>query len=142
MSAALPAGVTADSGKAVAELKRRQKTLRRGLASLANVHLQFDKPENVLFQAVLARGDRRLAAVLDEMVCSGSGWKQAMKKSNLTPEQYAINGFDEHTWFPWYVIDHGVEPGYLWREYQRAFDEKLTKACDTRICRRCGVCHD
>lgn len=142
MSASLPVGATGDARQAVAELKRRQKILRQGMSSFANVHLQCDKPENVLFQAVLARGDRNLAPVLDTMAASGCGWKQAMKTHGLRAEQYAVCGFDQSTWFPWYVIDHGIQHGYLWREYQRAFDERLTTACDTRICRRCGVCHD
>ncbi|WP_234981100.1 radical SAM protein [Desulfopila aestuarii] len=127
--------------EAVNELKRRQKVLRNGLSSLANVHLQFDKPESVLFQAVLSRGDRRLAEVLLTMADTGCSWKQAMKQHHLTAEEYAVRAFRQTSWFPWYVIDHGIDHDYLWQEYQRAFDEKLTLACDTSICRRCGVCH-
>jgi hypothetical protein len=138
----LPAGATGDAREAVTELKRRQNILRKGIASFANVHMQCDKPENVLFQAVLARGDRSLAPVLDTMAATGCGWKQAMKTHGLRAEQYAVRGYDGNSWFPWYVIDHGIRHEYLWQEYQRAFDEKLTIACDTKICRRCGVCHD
>ena len=127
--------------EAVNELKRRQKVLRNGLSSMANVHLQFDKPDSVLFQAVLSRGDRRLAEVLLTMADTGCSWKQAMKQHDLTAEEYAVRAFRQTSWFPWYVIDHGIDHDYLWQEYQRAFDEKLTLACDTSICRRCGVCH-
>jgi radical SAM superfamily enzyme YgiQ (UPF0313 family) len=142
MSMPLSSGEQGDAGKSVLELKRRQKILKKGLSSIANVHIQFDKPESVLFQAVLSRGDRRLAPVIDEIASKGASWKQAMKKYKLTPEQFAVAGFDEKNWFPWYIIDHGITHQYLWQEYLRAFDEKLTIACDTRICRRCGVCHD
>ena len=127
---------------AVDELKRRQKILRNGLASLANVHVQFDKPENVLFQAVLARGDRRLGPMLLTMADTGCSWKQAMKQHHLTVEEYVLRGWSETDWFPWYVLDHGIDHHYLWQEYRKAFEEKLTRACDTAICRRCGVCHD
>lgn len=127
---------------AVKELKRRQKLLRRGLAQLANVHLQHDKPEQVLFQAVLARGDRRLAPVLAMMAGNNLSWKQAMKQQGVTAEHYVLSGFDEKTYFPWYIIDHGIHRDFLWQEYRRGFAEKETIACDTRICRRCGVCHD
>ncbi|WP_419175491.1 radical SAM protein [Desulfosediminicola sp.] len=142
MSDPLPKGELGDSKKVVMELKRRQKLLRRELSKIANVHLQFDKPESVLFQAVLARADRRIATVLNDMAERGLNWKQAMKKNALTPEQFAICGFDESSWFGWYVIDHGIKHDYLWCEYQRAFDEKTTSACDTSICRRCGVCNE
>ncbi len=138
----LKAGEHVSSQKVVVELKRRQKYLRKGLSDINNVHIQFDKPEHVLFQAVLARGDRKIATVLDTMAATGCNWKQAMKMNALTPEEYTLCSFDERSCFPWYVIDHGIDRSYLWQEYQRAFEEKLTVACDTRICRRCGVCHD
>ena len=134
-------GEYGDPARAVSALKKKQKILKKGMAGTANVQFQFDKPENVLFQAVLARGDRRLATVLEE-IARGSGWKQAMKKHNLRPEQFALCGCDENTVFPWYVIDHRITAAYLWREYMRAFDGKLTTPCDISICRRCGVCHD
>lgn len=142
MSEALEPGKTGDSKKVILELKRRQKMLRRELSKIANVHLQFDKPESVLFQAVLARGDRRIGEVLNDMAELGLNWKQAMKRNGLSPEQFAICGFDEKSWFPWYIIDHGIRHDYLWHEYQRAFAEKTTRACNTSICRRCGVCNE
>ena len=40
------------------------------------------------------------------------------------------------------LLDHGIEGGYLWREYQRSFEEKATPPCDTGVCRICGVCND
>jgi len=141
MSFSPASGEEPDSRAAVAELKRRQKLLRTGLSTFANVHLQFDKPENVLFQAILARGDRKLAGMLAEMARTGCTWKQAMKRHRLTAEQYAVRSFAQDSWFPWYVIDHGIDHQYLWREYQRALEGKLTKACDISVCRRCGVCH-
>jgi hypothetical protein len=142
MSDALPVGGYGDAAKAVSELKRRQKLLKKELASTSNVHIQFDKPENVLFQAVLSRGDRRLAEVLEYMASSGKNWKAAMKKFQLHPEQFTQRGCDETTRFPWEIIDHGIDPSYLWKEYQRAFEERLTASCDTTVCRRCGVCND
>ena len=126
---------------AINRLKRSFAFLRQGLADLANVHLTHDKPEQVLFQAVLARGDRRLAPVLFDMARNGIAWKQAMKRHGLTPEQFAICGYDETSCFPWEIIDHGIEPGYLWQEYLKSFSGRITAPCDTLVCRRCGVCH-
>ncbi len=140
MSERLAKGEVGSAREAVGELKRRLKTLRRGLAAEANVHLSHDKPEQVLFQAILARGDRRLAPVLYEMAKYGTAWKQAMKRHDLTPEQFAICGFDETSCFPWDIIDHGIERSYLWQEYLRAFAGRLSAPCDTKVCRRCGVC--
>lgn len=138
----LEAGRMVKASKAVKELKRKQKILQQGLSKQANVSLSMDKPDNVLFQAVLSRADRRIGQVLLHMVESGRPWNQAMKLCGLTAEQFAVRGCDEKDYFAWDIVDHGIKKSYLYQEYQRAFAEKLTSACDTRICRRCGVCHD
>lgn len=129
------------ASKAVKELKRRQKILQRGLAKQSNVSLSMDKPDNVLFQAVLSRGDRRVADVLLYMVQTGRPWNQAMTQCGLTAEQFAVVGYDENDYFSWDIVDHSIKKSYLYHEYQKAFSEKLTTACDTTVCRRCGVCH-
>ena len=124
------------------EMKRRLRFLSVGVQQYANVHMQSDKPENALYQAVLAKGDRRLAPVLIEMASAKTPWRQALKKHNLTPEIFALRGYDGASKLPWYSIDHGIDPRYLWREYERAFEEKLTQACSPDTCRACGVCHE
>lgn len=128
--------------KVLTSLKEKIHFLRKGLQGEANVQLQTDKPENVLFQAILARGDRRLATPLLEMASKGVGWKRALKSSGLTPEEFAVRNYEKATPLPWEVIDHGIDPGYLWQEYLKAFDEKHTTSCDTSVCRRCGVCRE
>ena len=123
------------------QVRRRQELLRSGITGLANVHLTHDRPEQVLFQALLARGDRRLAAVLLDMVTRQLPWKQAMARQQLEVEQFVICGHDQRSVFPWDIVDHGISRSYLWREYRRAFAEKTSPPCDTAVCRRCGVCH-
>ncbi len=142
LAAPLEPGGFGDSKEVVRDLKRKQRFLKNNLADTANVHIQFDKVENVLFQAVLSRGDRRLAPVLLQMGATGCSWKQAMKREKLTAEQFAICGYGDKSEFSWYIIDHGLDAAYLWQEYKQAFNEKITIPCDTKICRRCGVCRD
>lgn len=120
-------------------LKRRIKFLKKGFSQYPNVSMNSDKPENVLFQAILAKGDRRLAPVLVDMAY-GNNWKQAFKKHGLKAEDYATTGCDKETLFPWSIIDHGINDGYLWADYMKSFDAKHTKACDVLTCRQCGVC--
>ncbi|MBW1637095.1 MAG: radical SAM protein, partial [Deltaproteobacteria bacterium] len=125
----------------LARMKKRLKFLKTGLRSYDNVQVNHDKPDNVLFQAVLARGDRRLADVLLDMATSGISWKQAMKRQGLTAEQYALCGYDQSDYFPWLIIDHSIRQSYLWQEYQKAFAGKTSIPCDTDKCRLCGVCN-
>jgi len=126
----------------VAILNKRLKYLKNGFRKYANVQVNHDKPDKVLFQAVLSRGDRKLADVLLDMAVSGAPWKQAMKRNGLTAEQYAICGYGESDYFPWLIIDHSIKQSYLWHEYQKAFSGRRSSPCDTEKCRICGVCHD
>lgn len=142
VSERLVSGEMRDAADAVRALKGKIKFLQSGLSKEANVRMTCDKPEHVLFQAVLARGDRRMAAVLFDMAAGNLSWKQAMKKNHLQAEQFAVRGYGEDEPLPWNIVDHGIKQQYLWDEYVKAFAEKPTLACDTRVCRRCGVCHD
>lgn len=138
----LAAGQWKPAAEVIKELKRKQKLLRQGLANYSNVTVHFDKPENVLFQTVLAKGDRRVAKVLRIMAEQNKPWKQAMKLAGLKPETFAITASDADVYFPWDIVDHGITKKYLWLEYQKAFKEQLSVACNVAHCRRCGVCND
>jgi hypothetical protein len=142
MSARLAPGELGDGRQALKNLKAKIGYLKKGIKGMANIHFQADKPENAFFQALLSRGDRRLAQVLYDMAAFQLSWKASVKKNGIVPEQLIVCGYDNTTMFPWYVLDHGVEPDYLWREYVKGFEAKLSVACDTSICRRCGVCHN
>lgn len=140
-SSVRPEGVVTVA-EAVASLKRKITYLKKGVAGQANVRISFDNPEHVLFQAILSRGDRRLAPVLLDMAASGISWKQSMKRHGVVGEYFATSHYTNATYLPWYIIDHSIDEAYLWEEYLKSFDSKLTVPCDTSICRRCGVCHD
>ncbi|MFN2353842.1 MAG: radical SAM protein [Desulfopila sp.] len=142
MSERLAPGELGDGSRALKNLKAKIGYLKKGVKGLANVHFQADKPENAYFQALLSRGDRRLAQVLYDMAAFQLSWKASVKNNTIVPEQLIICGYDRNTMFPWYVLDHGIEPDYLWREYVKGFEAKLSAACDTSICRRCGVCRE
>ncbi len=123
----------------VAELKQRIKFLRKELKPLANVKLKVDKPDNAYFQAVLAKGDRRLGYALLEMVKSGRNWRQVVKDYDLDPQDIVRERHKDEQ-FCWQIIDHAMNSDYLWKEYTKALSGKTTQPCDTAVCRRCGVC--
>lgn len=135
-------GEEGSAARVIKLLKSKIDFLRKGLRNEANIRMNHDKPENVLFQAVLARGDRRLAQVLASMAQGGIPWKQAMRRHDLKPELYAIHQHGKDDYFPWNIVDHRIEQGYLWHEYQKSFQARTTVPCDTSVCRKCGVCGD
>lgn len=122
-------------------LKARLRYLRGQLAGLPNVKISADHPDKAFFQAVLARGDRRLGNGLLAMVKTGRNWRQSMKDQHLRPEHYALRARDQDELLPWEIIDHGISRDYLWAEYQKGLTSKATRPCNTAKCRTCGVCN-
>jgi radical SAM superfamily enzyme YgiQ (UPF0313 family) len=141
VSEPLESGESRPATEVVAGLKKKLKYLKKGFKNYANVHVNHDKPDNVLFQAVLARGDRRVADMLLEMACHGIPWKQAARRVNLSPEQFAVRGYGEKDCFPWSIIDHSIRQSFLWKEYLKSFTGKKSMPCNTKKCRLCGVCN-
>jgi len=41
---------------------------------------------------------------------------------------------------PWSFIDTGIHAQFLWEEYQRGLEEKISPPCVKENCHRCGVC--
>ncbi|MEN8257770.1 MAG: radical SAM protein [Thermodesulfobacteriota bacterium] len=123
----------------VPELKRRIKFLRKELKPLANVKLKVDKPDNAYYQAVLAKGDRRLGYALLDMAKTGRNWRQVIKDHGLDPIAI-VRAREKDEQFCWQIIDHSMNSDYLWKEYMKALSGKTTQPCDTTVCRRCGVC--
>jgi radical SAM superfamily enzyme YgiQ (UPF0313 family) len=131
-----------DEKKAVLALKEKIKYLRRSLTGVANLRIKADRPERVLQQAVLARGDRRLGPVLLDMAVRGLSMDRALHRHGLGAWEYAVRPRGEEELFPWEVVDHGITRQYLWQEYCRGLAGKKTGPCDTAGCRRCGACDE
>jgi len=121
-------------------LKKKLDFIRHGLKGLNNLKIMGEKPGNAYLQAVLARGDRRLAPALIEYAARGGNWQQVFKKCGVAPELYALRTRSRDELFPWEVIDQGIDKGYLWQEYCRALEARASPVCEVSSCRRCGVC--
>jgi radical SAM superfamily enzyme YgiQ (UPF0313 family) len=121
-------------------LKQKLKFLRKKFASVPNIRIKTESPEKAYFQAVLARGDRRVGQALLTMIDNNCTWKQACKINNIDPAYYVLRRREKDEPFPWEIVDHGIERKYLWSEYQKALQGKKTNPCDTSRCKRCGVC--
>jgi radical SAM superfamily enzyme YgiQ (UPF0313 family) len=121
-------------------LKQRIKKLKGGLGRVANVKVHADVPRWAYVQALLARGDRNLAPLLEIVSQKSGNWTHAIKAVNVNPEFYVYRERDRDELFPWDFIDHGVSKDYLWSEYQAALAGEATAPCDPEECKRCGVC--
>ncbi|MFZ5448370.1 MAG: radical SAM protein [Thermodesulfobacteriota bacterium] len=122
----------------VPELKKRLKLVSREFHGVKSVRVHTDLPKWAYVQALLARGDRRVADLL--LAAHEQGWNKAFRSSPINPDFFTLRERRADELFPWDFIDHGLKKTYLWEEYQRALEGKETPPCRPEVCSRCGVC--
>jgi radical SAM superfamily enzyme YgiQ (UPF0313 family) len=122
----------------VPELKKRLKLISREFHGVKSVRVHTDLPKWAYVQALLARGDRRVADIL--LAAHNRGWNRAFKESPVNPDFFTLRERRLDELFPWDFIDHGLKKTYLWEEYQRGLQGKETPPCLPAVCSRCGVC--
>jgi radical SAM superfamily enzyme YgiQ (UPF0313 family) len=77
-------------------------------------------------QAVLARGDEKLAAVLADVdEVSLPTWRRALKMHSLDAGPYAHDRWNVERELPWGMIDSGKSLDYLKRELERAVGDTM-----------------
>jgi radical SAM superfamily enzyme YgiQ (UPF0313 family) len=123
-----------------AELKHKLKAVRQGLRRTANVRVTADTPRWAYIQSLLARGDRRVSRFLLLAHHNGGNWPQAFKESALNADFYALRERSLDESLPLDIIDHGIDAGFLKREYRRAAAARPTAPCPQRTCSDCRVC--
>ncbi len=133
------------------EVRRRQEYLRRQFQSLKNVQLTWHQPGMSYLEAVFARGDRRLAAVLEEAHARGSRldawsdhfdfqlWEKAFHERGIDPHWYARSspGYGEP--LPWEHLQAGVTRDFLACEHKLAMKGEVTPDCREAQCAGCGL---
>ncbi|MEN6441360.1 MAG: TIGR03960 family B12-binding radical SAM protein [Syntrophobacter sp.] len=114
--------------------------------------LKWNVAGQSVFEAVFARGDRRLGRVIRrawELGARFDGWTdhfkediwyRALAETGLDAGFYAQRVRSRDEVLPWDHISAGVSRDYLWQEYQRALDEKFTPDCRRGGCTGCGLC--
>ena len=117
---------------------------------IKGVEFNWHTPQVSMLEACFARGDRRLAEVLEaawRLGCRFDGWTdqfsfekwmQAFEACGLDPAFYANRRRERDELLPWAFIDAGVTQQYLWREHERAMQAQITPDC-RKGCQGCGL---
>ena len=131
------------------EYLRRCKLLKEHLYS-KSIEYDYHSTELSRLEAVFARGDRRLGAVIEEAVKNGArldGWDEyfrydiwcdAFEKCGIPVDFYTVRGYREEEILPWDMIDVGVSKKFLLRERRRAYEAQVTPDC-RHGCAGCGA---
>lgn len=127
----------------VSTLKERGRWVQNALRKVPNVRVHVDLPKWAYVQALMSRGDRRVADMLESIGAERIPWSQAMKRSPHNADFWVMRERGETEVFPWEIIETGLRRSYLWHEFQRALQGKESPACPPEGgCTRCGVCLD
>ena len=117
---------------------------------IKGVEFNWHTPEVSFLEAVFARGDRRMADVLEtawRLGCRFDGWSdqfrfdawmEVFRVCRVDPAFYANRRREKGEILPWSFIDAGVTEDYLWREKLRAEKAETTADC-RKGCRGCGL---
>ncbi|MEZ0329428.1 MAG: radical SAM protein [Dissulfuribacterales bacterium] len=119
--------------------------LIKGLSSLANVRLRLDSWRSASIQAILSRGDRTLAPILQDVALNATPWRKAFKNCkdkgpNAPTAASFLKGRDIHETLPWEAVQHSITKAFLQQEWAKAKKAKNSPSCMPG-CRRCGVCN-
>ena len=131
------------------EYLRRCKLLKSHFYS-KSIEYNYHEPDLSRLEAVFARGDRRVGAVIEEALKRGARldgwdehfsyktWLEAFDACGINPDFYTVRGYGEDEVLPWDTIDVGVSKKFLLRERSRAYDGVVTPDC-RHGCAGCGA---
>jgi len=130
------------------EIARKQALLRSSIRS-GKIKLTCHGCETSLLEGVFARGDRRLAEVLELAWRRGARfdgwddqfrpqlWKECFEACGIAPANY-LRTREKDEALPWEHLDYGVTNSFLWRERERAYAAQTTPNC-REGCAGCGI---
>ena len=133
------------------EYQRRVKLLRDHMRG-RSIRYNWHDSQTSFLEAVFARGDRKVAEVIETAWRSGAKfdawsegfdfdrWLEAFSTCGVDPAFYANRVRDKDEHFPWDVTSVGVSRQFLWRERERAYAASTTPDCRTQ-CSGCGANH-
>ncbi len=130
-------------------LIKKQEHLKASITD-KRIRYTYHDAKVSFIEAVLARGDRKLAKAIAYAVEDGAifdawdeyfdyeRWMRAFDKAGVDPAFYTTRGFGLDEILPWDIIDAGVTKSFLLREREKAYLEKTTPACSEQ-CSACGA---
>ncbi|MBP5556010.1 MAG: TIGR03960 family B12-binding radical SAM protein [Lachnospiraceae bacterium] len=135
------------------EFIRKAYVCRGGIANQLNqkrIHYNWHDADTSVIEALLARGDRKVSAVIRKVYEKGGiydawsdyykhdRWIEAINECGLSLDFYAFRERGDEELFPWDFIDIGVSKAFLLKEYKKAARGEITYNCRHK-CSGCGA---
>ncbi len=131
------------------KLMEKQERLRKCITD-RRIRYTYHEAKVSFIEAVLARGDRKLAPAIAWAVENGAifdawdehfdydRWIMAFEACGVDPYFYTTRGFGLDEVLPWDIIDIGVTKAFLRRERDKAYNGETTPSCAEK-CSGCGA---
>lgn len=126
-------------------------TFLKGALRGKGFQLKWHDPRQSLVEGALARGDRRLAQVIEkawQMGCRLDAWTDRFDPQRWTDAAAAcgielsqyLRPREANEILPWQHLDIGVSDDFLRMELQKAAKGEYTPDCRVHGCQQCGLC--
>lgn len=132
-------------------VRTKQRELKSWAKSQKGIRLSYHDFETSYLEAIIARGDRKIADVIQRAFELGARldgwsehfrydlWLQALEDCAVDGTAYATRWFEEEQPLPWQHISCGVTADFLRKEYRLAKEEVTTPHCYDDVCGGCGA---
>jgi radical SAM family uncharacterized protein/radical SAM-linked protein len=122
------------------QIAQKQSLLREAARGVRGLVLRMHDAGGSILEAIIARGDRRLADVIERAYLSGARFDSWEGRGDPAVWQEAFEHFRVDTSIytgtlpitgrlPWDHFDVGLEDGFLAREYRKAVASRLSPPC-------------
>ena len=101
-------------------LAGKLETIKRGVRAFPNVRVLHENPREAALQAMLARGDRRVADFLALAARLDGDWRRALREWGGEAAFYTTRERDVGERMPWDHFEVGVTKSGRLREWERA----------------------
>jgi radical SAM superfamily enzyme YgiQ (UPF0313 family) len=144
-----PAGTDARLAKLRAAIRANREYAR-------SIGIRYHDGEPGAIEGLLARGDRRVGAVIEEVWRDGGrfdGWSEYFSYERWTAAAqrawadepvdlawYTTRERGEDEVLPWDHLDSGLDREWLWADWQSALSQTEVEDCRWAPCSACGVC--
>jgi radical SAM family uncharacterized protein len=104
----------------IQSLEAKLALIKAGVRRFPNVRVLHENPREASLQALLARGDRRVADFLELAARLDGDWRRAIAQWDGDPNFYTTRPRSLEETLPWDHFDVGVKKTGLIREFHRA----------------------
>lgn len=131
------------------ELMDKQLHLKETITT-KKINYNYHDADTSYIEAVFARGDRKLNAVMEKALEKGfhfdgwgdcfsiEKWLEIFDECGIDPDFYACRQRDFDEILPWDFLDYGVTKDFLKKECEKAYKDTTTPHCRLK-CSNCGA---